>query len=178
MRPRARFFLPLMLLLAAPAFSTSLVPLSVEELTRAADVVVRARVVDAEAGWLLRAGPSRIVTFHRLEVLEVLSGALRKSEARRREIVVGVAGGAVGPLAQRVHGAPRLEPGQRVVIFLGPAGGPGGARGVVGLHQGVFVIAADGTLVPTQVEGAAEAPSLPRPATLKALRAQIQGGRR
>lgn len=162
----------LLLLLAAAASATTYAHITLEELAARADVVVRARVGDGEARWLERAGPARIVTFHRVDVLEVLQGRLTDAEGAERSLTVGVPGGVVGEIGQRVHGAPKLASGDVVVIFLGPATGPGGARGVVGLEQGVLHVIG-GRLTPHEGEGGGLPGVVPPPPTVDALKARL-----
>lgn len=140
MTSRSPLALALALLLAVPpatSLATTFVTTSLRELATRADVIVRVRVTTSESRWLDEQQPSRIVTFHDARVLEVLRGELADAEARARALLVGVPGGAVGAIAQRVPDAPALEIGREYVLLLGRADGPGGARGIAGLRYGV-----------------------------------------
>ena len=75
-------------------------------------------------------GTGRIVTDVEVAVDEVLAGSVASGS-----VWVSLPGGTVGELRQHVSGAPRLEPGEEVVLFL--ARGTEGLR-VVGLAQGAF----------------------------------------
>jgi hypothetical protein len=158
----------LSLALSAPALSTTVLDLTADQLRARADVVVRARVVSEEARWV---GP-RIVTFHTVEVREVLAGVLSRDERAAKRVVVGVPGGIVGTRGQSVAGAPDLEVGQEWVLYLGRGAGPGGARGIVGIFQGAFRVVADPAGV-RLVPGSSHAgvPEIPR--ALDALRATL-----
>lgn len=139
-----------LLVAVAPAASlaTTFVTTSLAELAAHADVIVRVRVLRRESRWLEERGPSRIVTFHDVRVLEVVRGTLSEPEAAQRALVVGVPGGAVGDVGQRVPDAPELEVGRDYVLLLGRPAGPGGARGVAGLAYGV--VPAGPTLPPIE----------------------------
>lgn len=108
------------------------------ELAERAELVVRVRVTSAVGEWVPTSTRPRVVTFHEARVLEVVAGELGAGEHARGAVRVGVLGGAVGDIEQRVHGAPRLVVDREYVLFLGHAGGPGGARGVVGMWQGAW----------------------------------------
>lgn len=142
------------LLWGASALASTWVSMGIDELLLHADVVVRGRVVRQNAAWLERDGPSRIVTFYELEIQEALYGALADEENQQKRIRFGVPGGEVGDIGQYVHGAPQLRIGDEIVAFLGAGAGPGGARGVLGLNQGILRVgehgpgAAVGTLLP------------------------------
>jgi len=123
---------------AALLMGATTVELSPEGLTARADLVVRVRVTSAEAEWVAGSRRARILTFHEVQVLEVVSGALNDGERTKNHVRVGTLGGAVGDIEQKVSGAPRLVVGREYVLFLGFAGGPGGARGVVGMWQGAW----------------------------------------
>ena len=112
--------------------------MGVEELIADAEIVVRGQVVAKSARWLEREGPSRIVTFYELEVEELLQGQMTPAELRYQRVRIGVLGGEVGAYGQYVHGAPHLEVGESVVAFLGAAGGPQEARGILGFNQGIL----------------------------------------
>lgn len=125
-------------LLGTPVHAATFTTTSFHELAELADVVVRVRVTSAEARWLDESGPSRLVTFHEARVLEVVKGRVTDDEARAGTLLVGVPGGVLGDVGQRVPGAPALEVGREYLLLLGRAEGPGGARGIAGLSHGVL----------------------------------------
>ncbi len=136
---RASLLLSLsIVVIAGAAQATSFATTRLVELAEMADVVVRVRVTRAEPRWLEEQGPSRIVTFHEVRLLEVVRGHVRDEEARAGALIVGVPGGVLGDVGQRVAGAPTLEVGHDYVLLLGRAEGPGGARGIAGLRYGVI----------------------------------------
>ena len=134
------------------------VQMDVPELARKAELVVHGKVVSAESSWQ----DGRIVTRSTLRIDETLKG---KHAAKLQVLTLG---GAVGDLAQNVPGEAALAPGEEVVLFLVKTSG---ALRVLGLAQGKFHVAADGTAAQdlAGLDGAGPALKLP----LTALRKQI-----
>ena len=112
---------------AAPARGSMALHLSFEELCHQADRVAVVRVESARSFW----GPDhhRIYTTFALRVEEPVAGT------GPDRVLLTQPGGRVDGLAQRVHGYPRLRPGERTLLFLRAL--PDSVR-VVGLTQGVF----------------------------------------
>lgn len=123
----------LLVALAATARASVALRASVEDLTEASRCVVEGVVVDHATSLDRAAGA--IWTRWRVRVDASLVGAPAK------EVVVRVRGGKVGTLVQETIGAPRLDDGERVVVFLGEEAD--GAREVVGMAQGVFRVETD-----------------------------------
>ncbi len=137
-----RLLLALAAILAAgPARSAQAVSVSVEELARTSDAVVRGKVAGGQARW--SDDHLRIST-----TWEVRSQAVLRGRAPGVVRVV-VPGGVVGRIAQRNDAAPSLAPGEEVVLFLRRAGPD--AFYVSELAQGKF-----------SVRGAVAAPDLSR----------------
>lgn len=131
-----RILLAVALLAAArPALSAQAIAVSIEELARTSDAVVRGKVVGATARW--NDERLRIFTIVELERTAVLRGDVPG------RVRVTVPGGVVGRVGQRVDGAPAFAPGEEVVVFLRHAAAD--AFGVNGLAQGKFSIT--GTVV-------------------------------
>jgi len=123
------------------------VPLSLAQLTEAADLVADVTVVAVRAV----PGPEGV---ERLVELQVTSAWKGDAE---RTVFVRLAGGRLGATETRVHGVPVVHEGDRLVVFL--VTHPRGGYSVLGLHQGVLaaVTAADGTarvLAPAGTVGA------------------------
>jgi hypothetical protein len=97
---------------AAPLAATTFVMVPDEALVDLTPVVVEASVVSAEGS----PAPGIPSTDYLIEVERVLKGAVPGSN-----LIVRVPGG-VGPdgIGLRIWGAPRFEPGERVVLFLRP----------------------------------------------------------
>jgi hypothetical protein len=132
----------LALALAGPALAALVVPVSVEELTRRSDTVVRGRIERVRARW--SADGKRIFTH-----AEVAPSSVWRGSAPARLTVVSP-GGVVGDIGQSVGGAPAFSEGEEVVLFLGKAGGSFRVRG---MGQGKFKVS-DGQARP-QLEGLA-----------------------
>ncbi len=98
------------LALASPAGATSTRPVSVTELTRSSDDVIVGTVRRSASRW----EGGFIVTDHEVEVVGSLKGRL----PARATVVVRVARGVVGRVAQAIPGAPSLEDGRTYVLFL------------------------------------------------------------
>jgi hypothetical protein len=119
------------LVLAAPALASLAVPVSVEDLARSSDAVVRGRVVKLTAR---RSNDgSRIFTYAEVEPTAVWRGS---APAR---VTVVVPGGVVGDIGERVDGAPTFSEGEEVVLFVGKLGGH--EFQVHGMAQGKFAVA-------------------------------------
>jgi len=126
-----RFFvIAAALLVAVPAFAAQAVAVSVEELARASDAVVRGRVTAARAQ---RSDDGlRIFTSYEVRTSAALRG---RAPAVAR---VMVPGGVVGRFGQRVDAAPPLAAGEEVVVFLKRSGSD--SFTITGLAQGKFAV--------------------------------------
>lgn len=123
----------LLLLAAAGAHATVVVPATIGELARDAHAIVRGRVVAVDARWSDdRRAIETIVT---LETEAYLKGALGETLQFR------VPGGTLGRFRSIIVGAPQFAVGQRVIVFLGTHGPT--VPFVLGLGQGVFRVVAD-----------------------------------
>ena len=100
----------LMLLAAGPAAAAVAAPVTVENLAREADAVVRGKVQRRESRWAQDG--RHIFTFVTVRV-----GAVWRGAAPER-ITVRVPGGEVGEIGQRTDAAPEFEDGEEVVLFL------------------------------------------------------------
>jgi hypothetical protein len=85
-----------------------------EALARAAQVVVRGKVLSVEARWDEK--HRAIHTYARVEVVERLKGG------GSTVVEVRQPGGVVGPLGQHVAGAAAFRVGEETVLFLEPVG--------------------------------------------------------
>jgi hypothetical protein len=119
-------------LVAAPAtMATTLVRMDVDELTRSAAVVARARCLGSSSRW----EDGHLWTLTTFAVAEVW-----KSTAPRT-IVVRLVGGADGQRTVLVDGVPRFRAGEEVVLFLEPTAK--GEMTVTSWGQGTFRIRRD-----------------------------------
>jgi hypothetical protein len=111
--------------------ATTLLHMSVAQMSQTAKVIVRARCVSSAAAW----DAGEIWTFTTFDVEEVW----RNSAPAR--ITVRLLGGRVGNLTSNVSGIPRFRSGEEVVLFLEPT--PRGDFSIVSWEQGTFRIGRD-----------------------------------
>ena len=114
-----------------PAHATTLVQLSLEQLSQAASEVICARVVGQETRW--NELHTRIVTLTTLAVEQVFKGHAPATTEIEQP------GGTIGNMHVHVAGTVRFPPQSRYLLFLEPSrGGP--RYLVVGMMQGAFRI--------------------------------------
>ncbi len=109
-----------------PALASVVVPLSLVELSRSADVIADGTVVEVRAV----AGPDGIERLVHVQV-----GSTWKGEPARA-LYVRLAGGRLGRTETRIPGVPDPAEGDRVVWFL--VAHPRGGFSVLGLYQGAL----------------------------------------
>ena len=119
------------LLTGAPARSTTLIRLSVAQMTQAAQLVIRARCVENSVRW----EGGEIWTFTTFAVEETWKGPLNTFP--NQYLTIRLLGGTVGHFTSNISGVPRFSPGEEVVLFLEPAV-PQGCFSVVSWLQGTF----------------------------------------
>jgi hypothetical protein len=129
---RSKSILIFLALFAAQLFATSVIPMSVEQLTVSSSYIVRARALSSESAW--DSEHAHIYTFTHFQPLESLKGTASS------EIVVRQMGGRVGNIEQRVSGVRRWNAGDESVLFLRPSEVGNGVMAVVGLFQGNFAV--------------------------------------
>lgn len=110
--PLVRVLLSAALFVALPSLGSVVVAHTIEEMTRAVPVVVRARVGQVQASW--DEGQRRIWTRAELQVLESVKGAPAAT------LVVRQPGGEVENIGQRVAGTAKFTPGEEAIFFLEP----------------------------------------------------------
>lgn len=113
------------------ARATTMIPLSIEQLTERAQDVVRGQTLSATSAW---DGHGRIVTHARVQVDESLAGTRTPGDV----VDVATYGGTVDGTSMLVIGAPSFVAGEEVVLFLAPQGALG--TGVAELGQGKFEV--------------------------------------
>ena len=112
------------------ASALTLAAMPLEELTRSASLVVRARCIDRQ---VTRTPDGRIASLARFAVVEAAKGSAPGV------VTVRELGGRSGDTELVVPGAPLSEPGDEVVLFLEPL--EGDVLGVVGLALGYMPVA-------------------------------------
>ena len=120
----------LALLAAVSAQATTLVHLSLEQLSQASSDVVRGRAVSQEVRW--NDSHTQILTVTTVEIEQTLKGT------PRRTMVIEQPGGAVGNLRVRVSGTVAFRAGASYFLFLEPAGAGSTFYRVTGMAQGAY----------------------------------------
>jgi hypothetical protein len=124
---RLRFLiLSMTLLVAAPAWALILPQLSLDELVRRSDAVVRGTVTATRSAWDDQ--HYKIYTYCTVKVAGAAFGARRD-----QELTVKLLGGTVGDTSLTVDGNASLEKGEDVLLFLRT---DGQYHYVVGMHLG------------------------------------------
>jgi len=113
---------------AVPAAATVIVKQTMEELAQSSDVVVRGKVLRAEAQW--DEAHRAIWTLAEIQVTDTLKGSARGI------IVVRSPGGSAGEITQTIAGAPRFAAGEELVLFLFQPPDDPKSFGVQGLSAG------------------------------------------
>ena len=126
----------LLLILIAPISmnvpATTVLPLSLEQLTDRAELVFYGSVVE---NTVIRDGDNgRIATLTRFQIHDLIKGQAADSHTIKQ-----IGGEIAGGRSLRIHGVPRYEVGQSYVIFL-PRASSLGFSSPVGLHQGNFTV--------------------------------------
>lgn len=131
-----RVFGFVLLCACVPARAATLQQLSLDQMTRDATAIVRARVTGSSASFT----GATIYTHYKLQVSEVWKG----SGAAEVMLPGGVAGG----YRQSFPGVPALKTGAEYVLFLWMSGSTGITH-LVGLTQGLFDVTtqADGSIL-------------------------------
>src|SRR5580658_137920 len=123
-------------LAALPLPCATLVQLSMSDMVAKSTAIVRAKVVSSYAAM---SGPV-IYTHYQLQVSERYKGAAQSA------VDVAIPGGAANGVRQVWGGAPQLDNGADCVFFLWT--GRSGLTQVMGLSQGLFTVAQDGSKDP------------------------------
>ncbi len=117
---------------ATNAGATVMVPLSIEQMSKEAAVVVRARVTQQEARW--DEGKKRIFTHTKLEVVD----PIHRTRSIGATIEVRTLGGELDGLGMKVAGEARFVPDEQVIVFLAADDKAPGLFRVIGMSQGKF----------------------------------------
>lgn len=134
---------------ALAATATTIVPMSVEDLTHAATHVVEAQAMHSWSTW--NAQHTLIYTYTTFNVTQWLKGNASSV------ITVKQLGGSAEGYTQHVSGVRRFQAGEQTLLFLRPSAAADGTMVVVGLMQGNFRMyqgAAGETMVSNGVAGA------------------------
>jgi hypothetical protein len=127
-----------------PLPGATLERLSLGDMIAKSTVIVRAKVTDSSAAYSITSPV--IYTHYTVQVSEWLKGLGAKS------IDVVVPGGTVGNSRQSFSGAPAFSSGDEYVFFLWTS--KAGLTQVIGLTQGLFSVAQDGSKDPMTTRSA------------------------
>ena len=121
-------------LLVAPflASATTIIPLSVEEMTTKSTHVLRGNATETWTAW--NPQHTLIYTYTKFEVTKSLKGQVQQT------VTVKQMGGRVGNTVQKVAGVRHFRPGEQDVLFLQPSKDHDGTFIVTGLMQGNFLV--------------------------------------
>jgi hypothetical protein len=137
MKPRLRvlsFACAAVLGATTVASATTMIPLTIEQLTERASAVVRGHTVATHSAW---DGHGRIVTHATVQVEQSYAGGATPGAS----LDVATYGGTVDGTSMLVIGAPSFSVGEEVVLFLAPQGALG--NGIAELGQGKFEVQRD-----------------------------------
>ncbi len=129
--------------------ATTIVPMSVEQLTRAASDVVEAHALHSWTSW--NAQHTLIYTYTTFQITRSLKGKAANT------FTVKQVGGTADGYTQKVAGVRQFQEGEDALLFLRPSVAADGTLVVVGLMQGNFRMshtASGETLVSNGVSGA------------------------
>ena len=131
-------FLAIIIATILPQISSGLIiELSMPNLVKTSDLIVRGSVVKTESRWgSLSWDPnSRIIlTRTTLQISEFYNGVSDKSE-----IIIETEGGEIGEVGLLVEDMPQFEPNEEVIVFLGTQDSKG-IRRVVNLYNGKYTL--------------------------------------
>ena len=132
MRSETAITFALILCAAAAVPATTLVRMSLEQISQASAYIVRAGCVANSAAW----DAGEIWTLSTFDVEETWRGTISG------RITVRLLGGSTASVTSRVSGVPRFTPGEEVVLFLEPT--ERGDFSVVSWQQGTFRVRRNG----------------------------------
>lgn len=117
--------------LCLPLSATVVPGFSLEQLTKAADMIVQARIERAWAAW--DSGHKFIWTHYQLTPIDFLKGSTRWN------VVVSETGGSLDGRSMEIQGTPRFRAGEELILFLYRT--PSGYLRTVGYGQGRYDMA-------------------------------------
>ena len=113
--------------------ATSLLPISLEQLSTRASIIFYGTVISNKVKRDVQSG--HIATFTEFEIIDLIKG-----DATNRHTIKQIGGYLKeNKMALRIHGVPEYELGNRYVVFL-PEKSSLGFSSPLGLHQGSFSV--------------------------------------
>ncbi len=127
------FGLLLNLLVLSNATATSVLPLSLEQLSTRADLILHAEVINNEVRRDAQSG--QIATYTEFRIIDAIKGSTGETHTIKQ------IGGRheTSKITMRVHGVPTFQTGKTYVVFL-PKKSSLGFSSPLGLHQGSFSV--------------------------------------
>jgi len=123
----------LTLLTLSPASATSLLPISLQQLSTRASLIFYAEVISNETRKDAQSG--RIATFTEFKIIDLIKG-----ETGRTHTIKQLGGyDNTSHIRVRIHSVPTFQPGKQYVVFL-PEKSSLGFSSPLGLHQGSFPV--------------------------------------
>ena len=120
-------------ILAAPAFATTVARLDMEQLVQRADLIVQGHVQSVYSQW--DEARRLVFTYISIRVDEPLKGE------RRQWVLIRQVGGSIGTIRMSVAGVPQFKSGEMAIVFLKRQGDS--TFQVVGMNQGLYEIIDD-----------------------------------
>ncbi len=110
--------------------ATTVIPMSVEQMTRAATDIIEARAVSSRSAW--NPQHTLIYTYTSFQVMRAVKGEAGQT------VTVKQLGGSAEGYTQKVAGVHHAQAGEEALLFLRPSAARDGTYAVVGLVQGFF----------------------------------------
>lgn len=115
------------------AYSTTVVSLSVDKMTKEADLIVRGVVNSRTTQW--NQAKTRIYTITKIDIQETYKGSIKASHS----ISIRQIGGEIDGLVQTIAGNAKFSAGEEVIVFL-ESHPTEGIHFVMGMAQGKYSI--------------------------------------
>jgi hypothetical protein len=132
-RPLLVSLFVVVLVCSQQAAATSVLPVSLQRMATAAELIFHGRAISNEV--MLDEASGRVATFTTFEIIELVKG-----EAGPTHTIKQIGGQLPGSnIRQVIHGVPRFTVGEEYVVFL-PKASSLGFSSPVGLAQGKFSI--------------------------------------
>jgi hypothetical protein len=122
-------------LLISTCFSTTVIPQTVEELTRASTDVVVGEAGVPQAKW--NASHTMIYTITPIRIESALKGT------RQGVVMVAQMGGTLDGIHTKIAGIRQFQPQEKAALFLRPSKDMPGTFVITGMMQGHFTVASD-----------------------------------
>jgi hypothetical protein len=119
-----------LLVCGAAALGTTVIPMSVEEMTQSASHIVEVQAISSRAAW--NEQHTLIYTYTTFKITRALKGDASTT------LIVKQLGGSAEGYTQKVSGVHHAQAGEEALLFLRPSAAGDGTYAIVGLIQGHF----------------------------------------